>query len=104
MAGRQLGRAVLTPRRLHARVHDRAGRVARLRDQFAARDTKVAAVSVDPATSHRAWAADIAETQGADVNFPLIADPDRHVATLYGMIHPRHDSTATVRSVFVIGP
>jgi alkyl hydroperoxide reductase subunit AhpC len=69
-----------------------------------ARDTKVAAVSVDPAESHRAWAADIAETQGAEVNFPLIADPDRRVATLYGMIHPRHDDTATVRSVFIIGP
>jgi thioredoxin-dependent peroxiredoxin len=80
------------------------GAVARLHDQFAARDTKVAAVSVDPAESHRAWAADIAETQGAEVNFPLIADPDRRVATLYGMIHPRHDDTATVRSVFVIGP
>ena len=58
------------------------GAVARLHDEFAARDTKVAAVSVDPASSHRAWAADIAETQGAEVNFPLIADPDRHVATL----------------------
>ncbi len=80
------------------------GAVARLHDQFAARDTKVAAVSVDPAESHRAWAADIAETQGAEVNFPLIADSDRHVATLYGMIHPRHDDTATVRSVFIIGP
>jgi len=80
------------------------GAVARLHDEFAARDTKVAAVSVDPASSHHAWAADIAETQGAEVNLPLIADPDRHVATLYGMIHPRHDSTATVRSVFVIGP
>jgi alkyl hydroperoxide reductase subunit AhpC len=80
------------------------GAVAKLRDQFAARDTKVAAVSVDPATSHRAWSADIAETQGAEVNFPLIADPDRRVATLYGMIHPHHDDTATVRAVFVIGP
>ena len=80
------------------------GAVARLHDQFAARNTKVAAVSVDPAESHRAWAADIAETQGAEVNFPLIADPDRRVATLYGMIHPRHDDTATVRSVFIIGP
>src|SRR5215203_7354608 len=63
------------------------GAVAWLRDQFAARDTKVAAVSVDRAESHRAWSADIAETQGAEVDFPLIADPDRHVATLYGMIH-----------------
>jgi alkyl hydroperoxide reductase subunit AhpC len=80
------------------------GAVARLHDQFAARDTKVAAVSVDPAESHRAWAADIEETQGAKVTFPLIADPDRRVATLYGMIHPRHDDSATVRSVFIIGP
>src|SRR3954466_6715017 len=80
------------------------GAVARLRDQFAARATKVAAVSVDPAESHRSWATDIAETQGAAVNFPLIADPDRRVATLYGMIHPRHDDTATGRSVFIIDP
>ena len=80
------------------------GAVARLQGQFAVRDTKVAAVSVDPAESHRAWLADIAETQGAEVKFPLIADPDRRVATLYGMIHPRHDDTATVRSVFIIGP
>jgi thioredoxin-dependent peroxiredoxin len=80
------------------------GAVARLRDQFAARDTKVAAVSVDPVESHRAWLGDIAETQGAGVNFPLIADPDRRVATLYGMIHPRHEDTTTVRSVFIIGP
>src|SRR3954453_10321576 len=80
------------------------GAVARLSNQFAARNTKVAAVSVDDAESHRAWIGDIEETQGARVRFPLIADPDRHVATLYGMIHPRHDTTATVRSVFVIGP
>src|SRR3954452_23243087 len=80
------------------------GAVARLSDQFAARNTKVAAVSVDDAESHRAWIGDIEETQDARVRFPLIADPDRHIATLYGMIHPRHDDTATVRSVFVIGP
>ena len=71
------------------------GAVARLRDQFAARDTKVAAISVDPATAHRAWSADIAETQGAEGDFPLIADPDRRVATLYGMMHPHHDDTAS---------
>src|SRR3954471_17224222 len=70
------------------------GAVARLRDEFAARNVKAAAVSVDPAASHRAWLADIAETQGTEVNFPLIADPDRRVATLYGMIHSRHDTTA----------
>ena len=80
------------------------GAVARLSDQFAARNTKVAAVSVDGAESHRAWIGDIEETQDVRVGFPLIADPDRHVASLYGMIHPRHDTTATVRSVFVIGP
>src|SRR5215218_8705445 len=80
------------------------GAVARLADEFAARNTKVAAVSVDGAESHRAWIGDIEETQAVRVGFPLIADPDRHVATLYGMIHPHHDSTATVRSVFVIGP
>src|SRR3954451_15154918 len=80
------------------------GAVARLSDQFAARNTKVAAVSVDGAESHRAWIGDIEETQCVRVTYPLIADPDRHVASLYGMIHPRQDSTATVRSVFVIGP
>jgi alkyl hydroperoxide reductase subunit AhpC len=80
------------------------GTVARLAGRFAARNTKVAAISVDTAESHRAWIGDIEETQGAPVGFPLIADPDRRVATLYGMIHPRHDDTATVRSVFVIGP
>ena len=80
------------------------GAVARLHDQFAARDTKVAAVSRRSGRIAPRWLGDIAETQGAEVNFPLIADPDRRVATLYGMIHPRHDDTATVRSVFVIGP
>src|SRR3954466_4460337 len=74
------------------------GAVARLADEFTARNTKVAAVSVDGAKSHRAWISDIEETQGVRVEFPLIADPDRHVSTLYGMIHPHHDNTATVRS------
>ena len=69
------------------------GAVARLHDRVRARDTKVAAVTVDPVESHRAWSADIAETQGAEVNFPLIADPDRRVATLYGMIHPNATTT-----------
>jgi len=80
------------------------GAVARLSEEFAARSTKVAAVSVDGAESHREWIGDIEETQHVHVGFPLIADADRHVASLYGMIHPCHDSTATVRSVFVIGP
>ncbi|MFE4758947.1 peroxiredoxin [Streptomyces olivochromogenes] len=80
------------------------GAVASLSDEFAQRSTKVAAVSVDSAEDHRTWADDIAETQGHAVNFPMIADEDRKVSELYGMIHPRASDTATVRSVFVIGP
>ena len=62
------------------------------------------AVSVDPVDSHEGWIKDINETQNANVQFPLIADPDRKVATLYDMIHPNADNTLTVRTVFVIGP
>ena len=80
------------------------GTVARLADEFAARDVKVIGLSVDPVDSHLAWEEDIAETQGAAVNFPMIADPDRTVADLYDMIHPNANDTLTVRSVFVIGP
>jgi len=80
------------------------GAVAKLSDQFAARNTKVLAVSVDPLDSHKGWVGDINETQGTTVNFPIIADPDRKVADLYGMIHPNASDTVTVRSVFVIGP
>jgi alkyl hydroperoxide reductase subunit AhpC len=80
------------------------GAAARLEPEFARRDTKIAAVSVDSAKDHRTWAKDIAETQGAQVNFPMIADSDRSVADLYGMIHPNASDTATVRTVFVIGP
>ena len=80
------------------------GAVAKLKDQFAKRNTKVLAVSVDPIESHKGWVNDINETQGTTVNFPLIADPDHTVADLYGMIHPNADNTLTVRSVFIIGP
>ncbi|MCX4409481.1 peroxiredoxin [Streptomyces sp. NPDC059837] len=80
------------------------GAVASLSDEFAQRSTKVAAVSVDSVEDHRTWADDIAETQGHAVNFPMIADEDRKVSELYGMIHPHASDTATVRSVFVIGP
>ncbi|WP_406490319.1 peroxiredoxin [Streptomyces sp. NBC_01604] len=80
------------------------GTVASLTDEFARRDTRVAAVSVDSAEDHRTWSADIAETQGHSVDFPMIADVDRTVSELYGMIHPNASDTATVRSVFVIGP
>lgn len=80
------------------------GAVARLKPEFDRRDVKVVGLSVDPVEDHRRWARDIAETQGTELNFPLLADADRSVSVLYGMIHPRADSSHTVRSVFVIGP
>jgi alkyl hydroperoxide reductase subunit AhpC len=80
------------------------GAVAKLKDQFAKRNAKVLAVSVDPLDSHASWISDINETQGTTVNFPIIADPDRTVADLYGMIHPNASDTVTVRNVFIIGP
>jgi thioredoxin-dependent peroxiredoxin len=80
------------------------GEVARLKPEFEKRNAKVAGLSVDPLGSHRTWSADIAETQGTALNFPLIADADRKVADLYGMIHPNANDTLTVRSVFVIDP
>ena len=80
------------------------GRVANLSKEFEKRQTKVIAVSVDPIESHGGWIKDINETQNADVSFPLIADQDRSAAVLYDMIHPNADATATVRTLFVIGP
>jgi alkyl hydroperoxide reductase subunit AhpC len=80
------------------------GTVAKLKPDFDKRGVKVIGLSVDPATSHLTWAKDIEETQGAALNFPLIADHDRKVADLYGMIHPNALETMTVRSVFVIDP
>lgn len=80
------------------------GAVAKLKPEFDRRGTKVIGLSVDPVNEHRAWANDIEETQGVALNFPLIADPDRKIAGLYGMIHPNADDTLTVRSVYVIGP
>ncbi|MDQ1440802.1 MAG: thioredoxin-dependent peroxiredoxin, partial [Acidimicrobiaceae bacterium] len=80
------------------------GAVAKLKDEFEKRNTKVVAVSVDPLDSHERWISDIEETQGTTMNFPIIADPDRKVADLYGMIHPNASDTMTVRSVFVVGP
>ncbi|HZP35522.1 MAG TPA: peroxiredoxin [Methylomirabilota bacterium] len=80
------------------------GYVARLAPEFERRGVKAIGLSVDPVDSHRKWAADIQETQGYAVNFPIIADPDRKVANLYGMIHPAHDEVHTVRTVFVIDP
>ena len=80
------------------------GRTAQLKDEFAKRNVKVLAVSVDPLDKHEGWVKDINETQNTTVNFPIIADADRNVATLYDMIHPEASATATVRSLFVIGP
>ncbi len=80
------------------------GAVARLKPAFDARNVKALGLSVDPADSHGRWADDIYETQGARLNFPLIADHDKKVATLYGMIHPNASDTMTVRSVFIIDP
>ena len=80
------------------------GAVAKLKDEFEKRGTKVIGLSVDPLDSHARWASDIADVTGARPNFPLIADPERAIADLYGMIHPNAADTTTVRSVFVIGP
>lgn len=80
------------------------GAVAKLKPEFDRRGTKVIGLSVDPVDDHRMWAGDIEETQGTALNFPLIADPDRKIADLYGMIHPNANDTLTVRSVYVIGP
>jgi alkyl hydroperoxide reductase subunit AhpC len=80
------------------------GEFARRKKEFDDRDTKLIGVSVDSVESHRGWSADIAETQGHALNFPLVGDEDRTVSTLYGMIHPKALATATVRTVFVISP
>ncbi len=80
------------------------GRTALLKDEFAKRNTRVLAVSVDPLDSHLGWKSDIDETQHCHVDFPILADPNKEIATLYDMIHPNASATATVRSLFVIGP
>ena len=80
------------------------GMVARLKPEFDKRNVKAIGLSVDPVDSHGRWAQDIEETQGAALNFPLIADSDRKVAQLYDMLHSESNGTATVRSVFVIDP
>lgn len=80
------------------------GKTALLQEEFAKRNVKVLAVSVDPLDKHFEWRKDINETQNCSVGFPIIADSDRNVATLYDMIHPNASATATVRSLFVIGP
>ncbi|CAE7369421.1 MAG: peroxiredoxin [Ilumatobacter fluminis] len=80
------------------------GRTAALKDDFGKRNTKAIAVSVDPIEDHHGWAPDIGEVGGTDLNFPIIADPDRAVSEAYDMIHPGEGDTSTVRSVFVIDP
>jgi alkyl hydroperoxide reductase subunit AhpC len=80
------------------------GYVARIKPEFDKRNVKVIGLSVDPVDSHEKWEADIAETQGTAVNFPMIGDSDKNVSNLYDMIHPNASDTMTVRSVFIIGP
>ena len=80
------------------------GRVANLKGEFEKRNVKVIAVSVDPLESQKGWVNDINETQNCTMNYPIIADPDRNVATMYGMIHPNALDNLTVRSVFIVGP
>jgi len=80
------------------------GRTAQLREEFKKRNVKVLVVSVDPVEDHHGWIKDINEIKNTNVDFPLIADQDRKVSELYDMIHPNASATATVRSVFIIGP
>ncbi|MBV8660196.1 MAG: peroxiredoxin [Burkholderiales bacterium] len=80
------------------------GLTAKLKDEFTKRNVKALAVSVDSLDSHKKWVGDIEETQSVKLNFPILADPDRKVATLYDMIHPNSLANLTVRTVFIIDP
>lgn len=80
------------------------GMASKTKSEFEKRNVKMLAISVDPLSAHEGWINDINETQHCTVNFPLIADPDRKISMLYDMIHPNASMTATVRSVFIIGP
>jgi alkyl hydroperoxide reductase subunit AhpC len=80
------------------------GYVARLKNDFDQRGVKCVGLSIDPVDSHKGWMKDIKETQGHEPTFPVVADPERKVANLYGMMHPAHDEVYTVRTVFVIDP
>jgi alkyl hydroperoxide reductase subunit AhpC len=80
------------------------GAFAKAKGEFDRRNTKLIGLSVDSVASHKSWAADISETQGQELNFPVIGDEDHRVADLYDMIHPNANDTLTVRSVFIIGP
>ena len=80
------------------------GMAAKFKDEFDKRNVKMLALSVDGTESHKEWIKDINETQNTEVNFPIIADEDKHVSTLYDMIHPKADDNLTVRSVYIIAP
>ncbi|MBX9782363.1 MAG: peroxiredoxin [Chitinophagaceae bacterium] len=80
------------------------GKTALLKSEFDKRNVKVLALSVDPVDKHKGWISDINETQHVTVDFPIIADPDKTIANMYGMIHPNASETFTVRSLFIIGP
>lgn len=80
------------------------GTVAKLKPEFDKRNVKVIALSVDDVESHAGWVGDIEETQGTQLNYPILADPDKKVSDLYDMIHPNANAKVTVRTVFVIDP
>jgi thioredoxin-dependent peroxiredoxin len=80
------------------------GTVAKLKPEFDKRNVKVIALSVDDVNSHNGWVGDIEETQGTQLNYPILADPDKKVSDLYDMIHPNANAKVTVRTVFVIDP
>ena len=80
------------------------GRTAALKDEFAKRNVKVLALSVDPVDKHISWINDINETQHCTVDFPIIADDDKKVSNLFDFLHPNASATATVRSLVIIGP
>ena len=80
------------------------GAVSKLKPEFEKRNIKAIGVSVDPVDSHKKWIADIEDTQGVNMNFPILGDADKKVSTLYDMIHPEWNDTLTVRSVFIIDP
>ena len=104
MAGRWLGRVVFSPKDYTPVCTTELGRVANLKGEFAKRNVKIIALSVDSVEDHKGWIGDINETQSCTVNYPIIADPDKKVANLYDMIHPNALNNLTVRSVFIIGP
>ena len=80
------------------------GATARLNNEFVDRGVKVIAISVDPIEEHHKWKGDIGDVGGTDLNFPIIADPDKKISELYDMIHPGEGDTNSVRSVFIIDP